>query len=106
MSDDGAYTKNASFLLNTECDQAFQYLKAAFVTVPVLMKFDPDQQIVIESDASDYVTERVMSQYDKSGILRPVAYFLKSIHLLNAIMQFTTKSQWQSSCVSKLGDLS
>ncbi len=77
MSDDGAYTKNASFLLNTECDQAFQYLKAAFVTVLVLIKFDPDQQIVIESDASDYVTGRVMSQYDKSGILRPVAYFFK-----------------------------
>ena len=41
------------------------------------MKFDPDQQIVIESDASDYVTERVMSQYDKYGILRPVINFSK-----------------------------
>lgn len=41
------------------------------------MKFDPDQQIVIESDASDFVTGRVMSQYDKSGILRPVAYVSK-----------------------------
>ncbi len=41
------------------------------------MKFDPDPQIGIESDASDYVSEGVMSQYDKSSILCPVAYFSK-----------------------------
>ncbi len=69
--------KNASFSWNTECDQAFHQLETVFVTAPVLMKFDPDQQIVIESDASDYVTGGVMSQYNKSGILRPVAYFSK-----------------------------
>ena len=69
--------KNNFFLWNTEYDRAFQKLKAAFVTSQVLMKFDPDQQIVIKSDGSDYVKGGVMSQYDKSGILRPAAYFLK-----------------------------
>lgn len=48
--------KNAPFSWNTECNQAFQWLKTAFVTAPVVIKFDPDQQIVIKSDASDYVT--------------------------------------------------
>ncbi len=48
--------KNGSFLWNTECDEIFQQLNAAFVTAPVFIKYYPDQQIVIESDASDYVT--------------------------------------------------
>ena len=61
--------KNASFLWNTECDEIFQQLNAAFVTALVLIKCDPDRRIVIESDASNYVTEGVMSQYDKPGIL-------------------------------------
>lgn len=77
MADDRAYKENALFQWITDCDQAFQQLKTAFVTAPVLMKFDPDQQIVIESDASDFITGGVMSQYDKSGILRPIAYFSK-----------------------------
>ena len=67
--------KNLSFLWNTECDQAFQQLKTVFVTPPVFIRFDPDPQIGIESDESDYVTAEVMSLYDKSDILPPVAYF-------------------------------
>ena len=41
------------------------------------MKFDPDQQIVTESDAKNDVTVVFMFQYDKSCILRPMAYFSK-----------------------------
>lgn len=41
------------------------------------MKFDPDQQIVIEFNILDYIMRRVMFQYDKSSILYPVAYFFK-----------------------------
>lgn len=73
----GLTKKNVPFLWSTDCDQAFQQLKTAFVTTPVLIKFDPDQQIVIKSDASDFVMGGVMSQYDKSGILHLVAYFSK-----------------------------
>jgi hypothetical protein len=31
----------------------------------------------VETDASDYVSARVLSQYDNEGILHPVAFFSK-----------------------------
>ena len=39
--------------------------------------FDPDKDISIETDASDYVLAGMMSQYDTDGILHPVAFFSK-----------------------------
>ena len=41
------------------------------------MHFDYDKEITIESDASDYVSAGIMSQYDESGTLHPVAFFSK-----------------------------
>lgn len=41
---------------------------------PILMHFDPDRAIIIETDASDYVSTGIMSQHDENQVLRPVAY--------------------------------
>lgn len=84
--------KNTPFLWSSDCNSAFQQLKEAFVTAPILIKFDPDKQIVVEKDASDYVTGEVMSQYDDSNTLRPVAYFSKKTLPLSAIMKFMTRN--------------
>lgn len=43
-------------------EKAFQTLKLAFSTAPILAHFDPDKETWIESDASDYVVAAVMSQ--------------------------------------------
>lgn len=43
--------KNTHFLWSAECNSAFEQLKNVFVTAPILMKFDPDKQIVVETDA-------------------------------------------------------
>jgi hypothetical protein len=45
--------------------------------VPVLAHFDPDQDVTVEMDASDYVSTGVLSQYDDDNVLHPVAYFSK-----------------------------
>jgi hypothetical protein len=55
-------------------------LKQAFTTAPILRHFDPDLPIVVEADASDYVTAGVLSQYDVDGTLRPVAYYSKRMN--------------------------
>ena len=39
--------------------------------------FDLDREIIVETDASDYVSVGVMSQYDAHGTLHPVAFFSK-----------------------------
>jgi hypothetical protein len=45
--------------------------------VPVLAHFDPDRDIVVEMDTSDYISASMLSQYDNDNILHPMAYFSK-----------------------------
>ena len=52
-------------------------MKEAFTTASILAKFDPDREILVEADASDYVSVGVLSQRDNEGILHPVAFFSK-----------------------------
>jgi RNase H-like domain found in reverse transcriptase/Reverse transcriptase (RNA-dependent DNA polymerase)/Integrase zinc binding domain/Integrase core domain/Aspartyl protease/Chromo (CHRromatin Organisation MOdifier) domain len=69
--------KDIPFAWSKECETAFQDLKYRFCTAPILMRFDPDKEILVETDASDFVSAGVLSQRDDSGVLRPVAYFSK-----------------------------
>ena len=69
--------KDVKFTWNAECEAAFQQLKHKFVSAPILMHFDAEKQIIVETDASDYVSAGIMSQYDDNGVLHPVAYFSK-----------------------------
>ncbi|KFG84296.1 hypothetical protein MANI_115950 [Metarhizium anisopliae] len=54
---------------------AFMQLKTAFTTGPALVFFDYNRKTVLETDASDWASGGVLSQYDDDGSLRPVAYF-------------------------------
>ena len=54
---------------------AFAELKAAFTTAPVLNYFDPARRTVVETDASDWASGGVLSQYDEEGVLHPVSFF-------------------------------
>jgi hypothetical protein len=69
--------KGVTFVWKTEQQQAFKDLKHTFTSAPVLAQFDPDHDVIVETDASNYVSAGVLSQYDDDGILHPVAYFSK-----------------------------
>ena len=69
--------KDVTFSWTKDCEHAFRQLKTAFTTAPVLAPFDWAKDIVLETDASDYVSAGVLSQYDDAGTLRPVAFFSK-----------------------------
>lgn len=43
----------------------------------ILAHFNPDQECVVKTDASDYVSAGILFQNDNNGILHPVAYFSK-----------------------------
>jgi hypothetical protein len=58
-----------------ECQQAFDTLRAAFTSEIILTHYDPEKKIVVETDASDYVSAGILSQYDDEGVLQPIAYF-------------------------------
>lgn len=69
--------KGVPFQWSAACQEAFETLKAAFVNAPILKPFDWTRDVVLETDASDYVSAGVLSQYDDEGILHPVAFFSK-----------------------------
>jgi hypothetical protein len=60
-----------------EQQTAFDTLKATFTSAPILAHFDPDRDVIIETDASDDVSASVLSQYHDDNVLHPMAYFSK-----------------------------
>jgi hypothetical protein len=57
--------------------RAFEAMVQGFTMAPNLQHFDYGREVVIETDASDYVSAGVLSQWDDEGVLHPVAYYSK-----------------------------
>ena len=45
----------------------------------MLRHFDSNWQTILEMNTSDLVTGEILSQYDKEGVLHPVAFYNKSM---------------------------
>lgn len=71
--------KDVAWRWGEEEDGAFERLKSAFTSAPILMMPDVAAPFVVETDASDYATGAILSQYDAVGDLRPVAYYSKAL---------------------------
>lgn len=71
--------KGVKFTWGESCQAAFDTLKSAFISAPILQHFDYEKPIVLETDSSDYVSAGVLSQTDDSGLLHPVAFFSKKL---------------------------
>ena len=55
-------------------ETAFNFLKEAFTTAPILRHFDPARPTVLEADASDYALGAVVSQKTPDSLLHPIAF--------------------------------
>ena len=66
--------KKNGFLWSPQAQHAFEVLKTAMTTAPVLVLPDFNQEFIVEADASHYGIGAVLSQ---GG--RPVAYFSKAL---------------------------
>ena len=66
--------KGTSFTISEDAKVAFQSLKDAFTSAPVLSHFVPSRKIVVETDASDVAVAAILSQYDEEGTLVPIAF--------------------------------
>lgn len=71
--------KDQPFVWTEACQEAFEALKQHVTTAPVLRHLDPNRQAILETDASDWVTGGVLSQYDDEHILHPVAFYSKNM---------------------------
>jgi len=59
---------------------AFKELKRVFTTRPVLVAPDLDKEMRVEADASEYITEGVLSMKCEDEKWRPVAFISKSLN--------------------------
>ncbi|GBG76561.1 hypothetical protein CBR_g22309 [Chara braunii] len=69
-------SKNVPYSWDTACMTAFQALKDALVSYPVLRIADPKLTFVVTTDASQYGIGAVLQQDDGDG-LRPLKYYSK-----------------------------
>lgn len=72
--------KNQAWHWGREEDTAFEKLKKVFASEPVLAQWDPDRDTILEADSSGYAMGGCLSQLDKQGIMRPVAYFSRRLN--------------------------
>jgi len=54
---------------------AFDSLKTAFTTAPILCYFDPSKPIILETNASDFAIGAIISQPDSEDKLHPIAFY-------------------------------
>ncbi|KAF4537812.1 Elys-like domain containing protein [Lasiodiplodia theobromae] len=66
------------FEWNERRQAAFEALKSAFTSAPILVHFDPSKEIYVETDASDFVTAGVLSHIH-GDVLKSVAFFSKKM---------------------------
>ena len=69
--------KNVAFEWFSECENAFNTLKRVFTSDVILCHYNSDLKLVMKTDASDYVSGEILSQYDENDVLYPVMYFFK-----------------------------
>jgi hypothetical protein len=71
-------TKNdVCFELLEDQQKAFEEMELKFKTAPTLGHFDHSREVIIKTNASDYVSAGVLSQRDDDGVSHPVAFFSK-----------------------------
>ena len=73
--------KNVPFQWTDECESAFNQLKVALSTSPVLVypRFGPGHSFILETDASTVGLGAVLSQVREDGTIHPIAYASRSV---------------------------
>ena len=78
--------KDQKFKWSPEAQKAFDELKKRFTSQSILVSFDPEKPITLETDASDRAIGVCISQSDNKGRLQPVAFYLRKF--LSAEMSY------------------
>jgi hypothetical protein len=72
--------KDTKFEWSDKAQHAFETLKSAFTSAPILTHFDPQRPIVLEADASDYALASILSHPDSHGNLQPIAFYSRKFN--------------------------
>ena len=66
--------KDTPWNFDENCRRAFNTLKQAFTSAPILTHWVPDVQLVVETDVSDYALAAILSIMTKDNEIHPVAF--------------------------------
>jgi len=66
--------KNIPWNFDNDCRMAFNTLKQAFISTPILTHWVPDTQLVMETDTLDYTLAAILSIMTKDNEIHPVAF--------------------------------
>jgi len=67
--------KDAPWDFSDVCRWSFNHLKEAFTTAPILTHFQPGAQLMVETDASDYVIASILSITGSDDEIQPIAFY-------------------------------
>ncbi len=73
--------KNTSFVWNKICVQVFDNLKKQVSSTSVLRHFNLRWQAILKIDASNYVKDEILSQYNNKRVLHSMIFYSKSMIL-------------------------
>ncbi len=73
--------KNTSFVWNEICVQVFDNLKKQVSSISVLRHFDLKRQAILKINASNYVKDEILSQYNNEKVLHSMIFYSKSMIL-------------------------
>jgi len=68
--------KNIPWNFGEDCRSAFNLLKKAFTSAPILTHWVPDAPLTVETNALDYAIAGILSITGSDEVLRPVTYYL------------------------------
>jgi len=71
--------KNTSFVWNKICVQVFDNLKKQVSSISVLRHFNFKRQAILKTDASNYVKDEILSQYNDEKVLHSMIFYSKSM---------------------------
>ena len=69
--------KDVSWNWSDSCERTFNDLKRAFTSASILMHWDPEAKIIVETDTSDAALATILSTY-KGDKLHPIAFHSRS----------------------------
>ena len=72
--------KGVAFEWSDKCRVAFEHLKDALISAPVLAKARIDKKFFVHVDSSDFATGGALMQEDETGLLRPVGFFSRKFN--------------------------
>lgn len=71
--------KDVPFIVDEKVIHSFNHLKSCFMGPKILQHFDPQLDIILETDASDFAIGGVLSQVNSDGTTHPIAYYSRKL---------------------------